>query len=169
MLSKCEDGLPPRPKKETKATLRSQLGDIDEIFSSFEWQPIACASIAQVHVAHLRATGEKVAVKVQHKYARVRAEQVCYLRHGRAAKAMYALRLIAAWLYSLGMRSYSMVSQQLPKISCRVFVWSTFHNVGFEAHRSIAQRAWAPGTSVRHEAHLVRVLERDPQGVGLPP
>ena len=91
VLRKCEDGLPPRPKKETKATLRSQLGDIDEIFSSFDWQPIACASIAQVHVAHLRSTGEKVAVKVQHKYARVRAEQVCDYHLKSVTLAMYML------------------------------------------------------------------------------
>mmetsp|Transcript_11044 Transcript_11044/g.40456 ORF Transcript_11044/g.40456 Transcript_11044/m.40456 type:complete len:700 (-) Transcript_11044:2207-4306(-) len=75
VLSKCEDGLPARPEKETRQTLTEQLGDVDAIFSSFEWEPIACASIAQVHVAYLKSTGEKVAVKVQHKYAAVRAEQ----------------------------------------------------------------------------------------------
>lgn len=39
---------------------------IDELFSSFETEPIGAASLAQVHVAVLRSTGEKVAVKVQH-------------------------------------------------------------------------------------------------------
>eukprot|EP00418_Pyrodinium_bahamense_P054576 CAMPEP_0179178038 /NCGR_PEP_ID=MMETSP0796-20121207/88061_1 /TAXON_ID=73915 /ORGANISM="Pyrodinium bahamense, Strain pbaha01" /LENGTH=287 /DNA_ID=CAMNT_0020881611 /DNA_START=102 /DNA_END=962 /DNA_ORIENTATION=+ len=37
-----------------------------DLFSSFDPEPIASASIAQVHKARLRSTGEVVAVKVQH-------------------------------------------------------------------------------------------------------
>ncbi|KAK5171059.1 uncharacterized protein LTR77_004203 [Saxophila tyrrhenica] len=39
---------------------------LDEYFTDFERRPIGAASLAQVHVARLRETGEKVAVKVQH-------------------------------------------------------------------------------------------------------
>ncbi|KAJ5655496.1 hypothetical protein N7507_007446 [Penicillium longicatenatum] len=39
---------------------------IDELFSSFEPLPTGAASLAQVHIATLRETGQKVAVKVQH-------------------------------------------------------------------------------------------------------
>ena len=39
---------------------------IDEHFAAFEREPIGAASLAQVHLATLRGSGEKVAVKVQH-------------------------------------------------------------------------------------------------------
>ncbi|CDO96398.1 unnamed protein product [Kluyveromyces dobzhanskii CBS 2104] len=39
---------------------------LDEMFSEFDPTPIGVASLAQVHVAKLKSTGEKVAVKCQH-------------------------------------------------------------------------------------------------------
>lgn len=39
---------------------------IDEVFEQFDVKPIGVASLAQVHVAKLRDSGEKVAVKCQH-------------------------------------------------------------------------------------------------------
>lgn len=39
----------------------------DELFSAFETDPIASASLAQVHVAYDKETGTKFAVKVQHR------------------------------------------------------------------------------------------------------
>ncbi|KAK5983702.1 hypothetical protein GCK32_009579, partial [Trichostrongylus colubriformis] len=48
--------------------VESQLGKkIDEVFSEFDEKPIGAASVAQVHVAKLKETNEKVAVKVQHR------------------------------------------------------------------------------------------------------
>ena len=46
-------------KKDTGKTL-------DDYFDTFEVRPIGAASLAQVHIATLKGTGEKVAVKVQH-------------------------------------------------------------------------------------------------------
>ena len=40
--------------------------ELSDFFSEFEERPIGAASLAQVHRATVRATGEKVAVKVQH-------------------------------------------------------------------------------------------------------
>jgi aarF domain-containing kinase len=39
---------------------------IDDLFSSFDPEPIAAASIAQVHKAVLKGTGQEVCVKIQH-------------------------------------------------------------------------------------------------------
>lgn len=39
---------------------------IDDLFSNFDTEPIGVASLAQVHIAKLKSTGAKVAVKCQH-------------------------------------------------------------------------------------------------------
>lgn len=40
--------------------------DLEEYFEDFEEKPIGAASLAQVHMARFKSTGERVAVKVQH-------------------------------------------------------------------------------------------------------
>lgn len=63
-LAKLQDRVPPFPTAVAIATIELAFGrPIGELFSSFEEQPLAAASIAQVHVAHL-AGGEEVVVKV---------------------------------------------------------------------------------------------------------
>ncbi len=63
-LEKLKDQMPPFPTLEAKAIVESTLGKpSDAIFSQFG-EPVAAASVAQVHRAVVRATGESVAVKV---------------------------------------------------------------------------------------------------------
>ena len=63
-LRVLQDRLPPFPTDIAKETVAAELEHpVDEIFSEFG-PPVAAASIAQVHPARLRDTGEKVAVKV---------------------------------------------------------------------------------------------------------
>lgn len=58
--------VPGDPPEKVRATIESELGrPVEELFDEFEEQPIASASIGQVHRARL-TTGELVAVKVQH-------------------------------------------------------------------------------------------------------
>src|SRR5262245_11632515 len=80
-LEGLQDTVPPRPYADIEKRIREELGKSpDELYASFQRQPIASASIGQVHVARLRASGagsasapaasgdagEMVAVKVQY-------------------------------------------------------------------------------------------------------
>ena len=63
-LESLQDQVPPQPFEDfDRAFLQSFGKSADECFKSIDHEPIAAASLGQVHVAHL-ADGTKVAVKV---------------------------------------------------------------------------------------------------------
>ena len=64
-FKKCRDRVPPEAWEDVQRTVEQDLGArIDQVFSSFDRESLAAASIAQVHRATL-LTGEDVVVKVQ--------------------------------------------------------------------------------------------------------
>ncbi len=63
-LAKLQDRVPPFPAAQARRLVEGAFGrPIDAIFSSFDAEPVASASIAQVHFAVLK-NGREVAVKV---------------------------------------------------------------------------------------------------------
>lgn len=64
-FKKCRDQVPAEPFSAVRRVVEDELGaPLETVFSTFEREPVAAASIAQVHRAELR-TGEEVVVKVQ--------------------------------------------------------------------------------------------------------
>ncbi|MEQ1788619.1 MAG: AarF/UbiB family protein, partial [Acidimicrobiales bacterium] len=64
-FKRCRDQVPPEPFTVVRRVVEEDLGrPLEEVFSRFHPDPLAAASIAQVHRATLR-TGEDVVVKVQ--------------------------------------------------------------------------------------------------------
>ena len=63
-LAKLQDRVPPFPAAQARALIEKALGrPIEAVFEQFEAEPVASASIAQVHFAVLKG-GREVAVKV---------------------------------------------------------------------------------------------------------
>lgn len=63
-LAKLQDQVPPFDPDQSRALIEAQLGaKVGELFARFDAQPLASASVAQVHAAQLKS-GEEVVVKV---------------------------------------------------------------------------------------------------------
>ena len=63
-LAKLQDAVPPFPVEQAVAIIEGAYGEsVDTVFELFDKEPLAAASIAQVHTAKLTA-GHEVIVKV---------------------------------------------------------------------------------------------------------
>ncbi|MCO4769542.1 MAG: hypothetical protein KDA24_05880 [Deltaproteobacteria bacterium] len=73
-LQELQDQAGPVPYEDIEAAIEAALGGKpDDIFASFDREPLAAASIAQVHRAQMK-TGEEVVLKVQRPNVRQRIE-----------------------------------------------------------------------------------------------
>ncbi len=97
-LSQLQDKVAPAPAQAVEALLAEELGAAPAtVFASFETEPVAAASIAQVYRARLRS-GEQVVVKVQRPAIRepIERDLDILLRMARTLEAR------AAWARDFG-------------------------------------------------------------------
>ena len=74
-LAKLQDRVPPFPVAEAKAIIENAYGrPAEDVFERFDDEPLAAATIAQVHTARLR-TGEEVVVKIVRPGVRAQIER----------------------------------------------------------------------------------------------
>jgi ubiquinone biosynthesis protein len=65
-LASLRDQVPPFPFAVVRETVEASLGrPLEEVYAEFDPEPVAAASVAQVHRAVLRRSGTVVAVKVR--------------------------------------------------------------------------------------------------------
>lgn len=89
-LKPLQDQQPPSPWNSVKRAVERDLGQpLKEVFSDFNPDPIASASIAQVHEARLCETGERVAVKIQHPNLRQTTANDMFILRGLATAIAY--------------------------------------------------------------------------------
>ena len=110
-LSKLQDRVPPFPGYKAKKIIESALNrPLEALFTSFDEEALASASIAQVHAATL-LDGQSVVVKVLRPHIKKQIENDVdilrifakiaerYLIHGRRLKATEIINEIAQTLY----------------------------------------------------------------------
>src|SRR6185295_16044827 len=69
-----QDSVPPMSIDDVRSTIQETLGaPAEEIFHGFETQPLACASIGQVHRARLVEGGQELEVVIKVQRPRIRA------------------------------------------------------------------------------------------------
>jgi aarF domain-containing kinase len=97
-------------QRDVRMVIQQDLGaDPTTLFHNFDPQPIASASLAQVHVAYDKQTGQKLAVKVQHRGLRETSV-------GDINALVTAVKLVERWFpkFSLGWIADE-IAPQLPR------------------------------------------------------
>ncbi len=98
-LARLQDQVPPFAFAEVRRTIEADLGrPLEELFGDFEAQPLAAASVAQVHRAVWRQSGEPVAIKVRRPdiLAKIRLDRSILLATARVLERLIpSVRLLS--------------------------------------------------------------------------
>ncbi len=91
-LEKLRTEVPPMDKEDLLFIIEETYGkNMTDLFDDFNYESLGSASIAQVHSAKLKETGESVVLKIQRRDIYQRMEQDIKLMH-RAAKMLQKIR-----------------------------------------------------------------------------
>jgi ubiquinone biosynthesis protein len=86
-LAKLQDAASPVPAEQVRQTIREELGaEPEQLFGSFDWVPLASASIGQAHAATL-TDGTPVVVKVRRPDAVRQVQEDLEILHNLAVRA----------------------------------------------------------------------------------
>lgn len=135
-LEKLQDKV---PAVETEEILKALEGYLDQpltrIFSSIETEPVAAASLSQVHRATLRQTGEQVAVKIQ--------------RPGIRDKVDSDLAILESISHFLDQQLEELQSYELPEL-VKTVRRTLLRELDFDLERSNMEvaRAYAEGSEI---------------------
>lgn len=68
VMAVLQNEAPESSYNDVQRVIKEDFGGstIEDLFTDFDAKPIGAASLAQVHIAKLRETGESVAIKIQH-------------------------------------------------------------------------------------------------------
>ena len=104
-VAKLQDRVSPFAPVEARRIVEQALGkNIQDVFCSFEKEPLASASIAQVHAAELH-TGEKVIVKI------LRPKITTIIRHDIALLYFVARLVERGWSQGKRLRPVALVAE----------------------------------------------------------
>jgi ubiquinone biosynthesis protein len=135
-LSKLQDEVPPVPRTEIETVIEESFGSpLDEVFTIFDAEPIAAASLSQVHRGVLKDMGLIVCAKIQ--------------RPGIRKKIQRDLDIMAAIAERLHERSEDLQVYDLPNL-VRVTRKNLMRELDFlrEARNMKIARAYASDTDI---------------------
>ncbi len=166
-LRYLQDKLPPFPQAEARAMVEAELGQpVERVFSEFS-EPVAAASIAQVHRARVSETGQDVAVKVLRpgiERAFRRDIDAFYLAAGLIARALPKTRRLRPTDVIAHFESVVLgeLDLRLETAAAAEFAANTEQDAGFQVPRpiwhlsakSVMTLGWAEGVPLGDNAAI---------------